>query len=458
MTPRKHIDGPHLLPKRSSILIYGAGGKGQNFRAMVEVERPDVKLLGFLDTFKSGNLVGLPVTCISDYNHNTNNIVVVCSAYADEILQELANRKIDPVCIFQNSRARIIGTMDITTRCNARCIFCGNINNPERLRGPDWDMTSFEMAFGHLAEADEICFCGAGGEPLLNKHLPEMLSICKARGKNTSFYTNGAALVSGQRLTDVAKHTDRIFLSFISPRPEIQDRFMLGANVETVKSNLKTMAASPQKFELIMNVLVMRENIGDLTEVVSFAGQVGVTQITFTLMRREGQSALNGLLLDDSSAEERRFCLNEINKCKKLAVALGISIYVSPNLETILKGSLEAMKTVNQECNPRDTAEPLTRLCALPWTHHIIYFSGTAAPCCSLNHLLGNAFKDSSPLFGGSKHEKLKHALLAGELFGPCTNCAIYPLGPLSRLHNLLGNLGVIIPERIVTTARRLPG
>jgi MoaA/NifB/PqqE/SkfB family radical SAM enzyme len=78
-------------------------------------------------------------------------------------------------------------------------------------------------------------------------------------------------LIPGRRLEVLAENTDRIFLSFISPRPEVQDWFMRGVKVEKVKNNLKTLAASRHPPELVMNVLVMRENAGHLSEVLSFA-------------------------------------------------------------------------------------------------------------------------------------------------------------------------------------------
>jgi hypothetical protein len=162
-------------------------------------------------------------------------------------------------------------------------------------------------------------------------------------------------------------------------------------------------------------------------------------------MRREGQSAL-GFLLYESSAEERRMWLEKLNKCKEMAAELGLNLYVSPNLAVLLEGSLETKKAVSRECVTHPTSEPLTRLCTLPWTHHIVYFSGKASPCCSLSHSLGNAFEDPVPLFGGPKHERLKQTLLSGELYGPCTKCTIYPLGLLTYLQNQLGDLGVIVP------------
>ena len=187
---------------------------------------------------------------------------------------------------YNNAKSKTKGILDITTRCNDRCLFCSNIHNPGRIKGPDWDMRKFYLAFSHLDEAEEIQFCGAGGESLLNKDFPQMLSHCKTHGKETAFYTNGYALSPNSRTDHIALNTDRIFISFVSSRPHIQEKFMKGIKLGQIELNLKELSHSYPQIELSMNVLVMKENIYHLDEILSFATDSGVSQLTLTLMQQ----------------------------------------------------------------------------------------------------------------------------------------------------------------------------
>jgi MoaA/NifB/PqqE/SkfB family radical SAM enzyme len=444
----KYINQAAAIPRVSRLLIFGAGGRGRAFAEMVRLERPDIVLAGFLDTYKSGTCQGLPILRLADYRPSQGDHVVVCSTYAREIVGQLAARGSTGFQVYLDEPPQVRAVLDITTRCNSRCVFCANIHNPDRLRGPDWDMDTFERAYAHVAEVDEVCFCCAAGEPLLNRDLPAMLRACKERGKATSFYTNGAALYPGPGLEAVARHSDKIYISFVSPRTEVQDRYMRGIRAEAVQANLSAMATVPDRPFLLMNVLVMRENLGHLAEIARFALDSGVSQVVFTRMRREGRPELADVVLRGLSPLEREAGRRELDRARELGGAGGLEVLAHSSLlaeleEPCAAGGPDGPETPSAAC---PQGGPRTRLCALPWTTRTVYFDGTATPCCLSAQRLGNAFTDPGPLFEGPRHTALQQGLLRGRLNGPCATCDIYPLGSPAVLAELLAEQGIFLP------------
>lgn len=89
--------------------------------------------------------------------------------------------------------------VDVTNRCNATCWYCPQPGH-ERARG-DMDLATFECVLD-IAE-NRSFHLHHFSEPLLNRHLAEMVSLATARGFRVGFSTNGR-LLSQTKLDDLA--------------------------------------------------------------------------------------------------------------------------------------------------------------------------------------------------------------------------------------------------------------
>lgn len=92
-----------------------------------------------------------------------------------------------------HTRGPLYTEMELTNRCNCKCIFCG----VDHLVGQTGDVMGPELAakiISGLAELGNksIMFCG-NGEPLLNRHVVEIVRLA-ARTMSVSMTTNGIAL------------------------------------------------------------------------------------------------------------------------------------------------------------------------------------------------------------------------------------------------------------------------
>ena len=74
----------------------------------------------------------------------------------------------------------------VTTKCNARCIFCDIYKKP----GRHADMNHVRENLRDLKKLGVAFVDFTGGEPLLHPHLPEILSFSKKLGLRSTVTTN----------------------------------------------------------------------------------------------------------------------------------------------------------------------------------------------------------------------------------------------------------------------------
>lgn len=409
---------------------------------MVEVKRNDIIVLGFIDTYKSGCLDGLPIINIHNYVNDTESIIIICSYQAQEIAQYLERLAIHNKIIFCDVTQHYIkGSLDITTKCNGKCIFCGNIQRKNRVRGPDWTLQEFRQAYDHIKAVAEVCFSSAAGEPLFNRNIAEMLEICKKAGKKTSFYTNGSPLTASDNLEKILSFTDKIYISFVSPHEDIHKKYMRQINPTRVDKNISELISYKNRPLLFMNVLVMRDNINHLKDILIYADNRSIDNITFTLMRGGDQVNLKSLVLGQATPAERASWQQGIRELEELNKSLRINVSISPNLRKVIyfQDEFSEMRANNYR---GDNFREMTRVCHLPWSSFNIYYEGIATPCCNRGHNLGNIFNTSRSLFECQQHKDLRKALWEGKLPGVCKTCEVAPLGEVAELRKTLQLMG----------------
>ncbi|SMH41611.1 hypothetical protein [Azospirillum agricola] len=81
------------LPKNTPLFIFGSGAAGQHVRkALGKV--PGLTVLGFIDSYKSGTLDGLPVHRFDEFidSRPAQSVVVIASMYVNEMAEQLAGK------------------------------------------------------------------------------------------------------------------------------------------------------------------------------------------------------------------------------------------------------------------------------------------------------------------------------------------------------------------------------
>lgn len=108
----------------------------------------------------------------------------------------------------------------IVKPCNMRCKFCYATFEDFHVGSQMSDVNAFDIIM-KLKEAGVQKITFAGGEPMLYRHIKEVIKFAKSIGLTTSIITNGS-LLAMEWLSEMASHLDWIGLSVDSLDPKIQ--------------------------------------------------------------------------------------------------------------------------------------------------------------------------------------------------------------------------------------------
>jgi radical SAM protein with 4Fe4S-binding SPASM domain len=176
-----------------------------------------------------------------------------------------------------NQKAQAMGValsahMDITWRCNERCVHCYLDHDAEG------EMTTDEIkdVLRQLAESGTFFLSISGGEPLLRRDCFEILEYARALGFNVKLKTNAVMIRDEQakRLKELG--IEQVQISIYSHRPEIHDAITkLPGSLRRSLDAIKRLKAAGLKVS-ISNVL-MTHNATDGKSVQRLAAEMGVS-------------------------------------------------------------------------------------------------------------------------------------------------------------------------------------
>lgn len=180
---------------------------------------------------------------------------------------------------------------EVTSRCNSRCVHCphgysdfGQDMSPQVLR------TIRESLLGSVEQVD---FTGQG-EALLADQVPEFMDECLRKGVRLRVTTNGLLLKKSGLLPKFLRGNVILVLSMDGATPETFDfvRPTIGwkriiDTLEYIKATRDEVGAS-KDYRLHINFVVMKQNVGDLPELVRLAKNYGVHHILLIPLAHEG--------------------------------------------------------------------------------------------------------------------------------------------------------------------------
>ena len=170
--------------------------------------------------------------------------------------------------------------VEITSHCNANCIYC-----PNHLIAPKQHMPFdlFKHLLPYLVYTDLVYLQG-WGEPLLNTAIFEMISACKKKGKRVGFTTNGMLLTDETIRKLVDLEVDIICISLAGTRPDTHNRIRKGTDFSKIIANIKRLQAikaqkkSPAPAVHIAYLMLDR-NFDDVSTLVELAKSLNVKEV-----------------------------------------------------------------------------------------------------------------------------------------------------------------------------------
>jgi len=300
-------------------------------------------------------------------------------------------------------------TLDVTRRCNLRCIGCPAHSPDRKTRAPsdptisdvDVELVSKLCREMQSAGAHKLVFCGQG-EPLLHPRLPELIRLAKASGFNTVLITNGTLLDEPAAEALVESGLDLLRVSLWGNSREAIEGNYPGTKAEYIQAVPAAVrrlisareARGARLPRVVLHMVIDRCDFADIGSFAELAQDVGADAVSFSPLH-----SIRGPLAElvPSRDEERQLILQLRQVGRKLRSA-GLEDNAEETIR-LYKAGPDVLRTVS---------------CYIPWTHPRVRVDGTVYPCDSCDWPMGNLRAQSlSEIWNGPAYRSFRKHILS---------------------------------------------
>jgi MoaA/NifB/PqqE/SkfB family radical SAM enzyme len=216
------------------------------------------------------------------------------------------------------------------------------------------------------------------GEPFLNPNTPEMLRMAGERGIGCNVMTNGT--IMGRDLADFligSTRTDMLTFSIDGAKAGTCEKLRRGLDFGKLLSNIAAVAEAKRRHKahrpvIQANFVAMRDNAGELPDLVRLAAEIGIEDIDVNYLTTEGETDISGSLFRYPDLQKQAF-----REAHRITEEVGVVLHLPPD---VTDGGFRAR-------------------CTLPWDSMIIDTDGTARLChYSWEEVVGNLRTDGGIL------------------------------------------------------------
>ena len=186
--------------------------------------------------------------------------------------------------------------IELTRQCNLNCVHCWNNSLEEKVELP------FELVEREIADFQGHDIKFTGGEPLRYSHFIDLLKLCD--GKSIEIVSNGT-LIDDDILPILREYVNRLNISLHGSNKKIHEKITkkIGSYDRSVSAII---AAQDIGLNPNINYTVMRDNISDITDMMTLAKKLGVKSLRFNVLRNCGRGKILEQISKDEIAEIRR--------------------------------------------------------------------------------------------------------------------------------------------------------
>lgn len=184
----------------------------------------------------------------------------------------------------------IHGVFVVNYDCNLKCGMCSLMNRPSEYRKKGIKPLTTDEIKSVIDDFARINTSGigfTGGEPIMRKDLPELISYAKSKGILTHLSTNGLLMNEENVKKVLDAGLDAIGFSLDAAKRETHDsiRGLKGSYDKVIKGikNFKNLREEYKKDVVIIVVCVInRRNLDEVVDLVNVALEAGADQVSFS--------------------------------------------------------------------------------------------------------------------------------------------------------------------------------
>lgn len=334
-----------------------------------------------------------------------------------------------------------------TTRCNARCIMCNHLYTGNR-EARDLNLDILYRMEDVLKYVETVMLNG-DGEPFLYADIEKSLALLQKHAVLIGTNTN-LTYIPDKVWGYLKDSFSFLNISCDGSSKALYEKIRKGLSFETFVKNLKKLNSVAPDLNKNLDCVLMRQNIGDMENLVRFAADHGFQSVKFHAL---GVNPMIGNM-DDAPELYSHYLAEQVEKAKAAGKRLGMDVqtpFVSISEDGSIEGdlrriaeeeprSLERLK--DAEAKDIDLSFQYQRiqvtdgdLSPAPYAHGDICrwaiercyvdLMGNVTTCCyDMRHAYGSLQKQSfDEIWNGPVYKKLRKEMLQGSLPKWCKYC-----------------------------------
>jgi radical SAM protein with 4Fe4S-binding SPASM domain len=280
--------------------------------------------------------------------------------------------------------------VDITNRCNLRCLGC-QYHSPELRDRSNYSKTPADISLNLFKRlCDELkamkthgMIITGMGEPFIHPQLSEIVGLAKRSGFYVTLFTNGTMIT--QKVVDalIDAQLDILNVSLWASSKEQYQKNYPGAdpgNFTRVTNGLELIARQKSKqkskFPVVqLNHVINRNNFQTINAIIDLTARTGCNGIKFARMWSSQGTLTASVLSKKEENQMRQFLLSSTDRIESLCLDHNIS-------QLILR--LDAGGDIWKKVP-----------CYIAWYYSRIGPDGTVYPCCRCHLTMGNLQNNS---------------------------------------------------------------
>lgn len=182
-------------------------------------------------------------------------------------------------------------SLELTYRCPLKCSWCNNPLDFERYGTRELGTDEWRRVLDEARALGALQLGFTGGEPMLRDDLEELVDHADGIGFYTNLITSGIGLTDARMAALKRAGLKQVQLSLQSTRAGINDA-LVGARAHANKMEAARIIKA-HGMPMVLNMPVVRQNIGQIGEMIEFAAEIGVEYIEFANVQYYNWALMN---------------------------------------------------------------------------------------------------------------------------------------------------------------------